>query len=191
LVLYHGIFGPDRGIENLIAAMSRPDLNDAHLALLGFGVLLPMITRLVADSPARARIHVLDAVPPSELESWVAGADVEAIPIQRSTLNHYLSTPNKLFEALAVGVPVVVSDFPAMRSVVLDDPGGPLGATCRPEDPGSIAEVLGRLLRLPPEERAALRLRCAQASRSRWNWERESTALLELYGTLAEDIARK
>ena len=49
---------------------------------------------------------------PTELLDWVAAADVVAMPIQPSTLNHRLTTPNKLFEALAAGVPVVASDLP-------------------------------------------------------------------------------
>ena len=54
------------------------------------------------------------AVPPEELLPWVAAADVVAMPIQPTTLNHRLTTPNKLFEALAAGVPVVASDLPGM-----------------------------------------------------------------------------
>ena len=80
------------------------------------------------------RVHVLPAVPPDELCAWVASADVGVMAIQPSTLNHRLSTPNKLFECLAAGVPVVASDFPEMRRIVCDDPVGPLGVVAAPDD---------------------------------------------------------
>ena len=56
-----------------------------------------------ADPRYGGRLHVLAAVPPDELLDWVVDADVGVMPIQTSTLNHYLSTPNKLFECLAGG----------------------------------------------------------------------------------------
>ncbi|MFI5261189.1 MAG: glycosyltransferase, partial [Candidatus Limnocylindrales bacterium] len=95
-----------------------------------------------------------------------------------------LSTPNKLWEALAAGVPVVASDFPAMRHIVLDDPAGPLGAVCDPTDPTALAAALGGLLALEPAARAALRARVHQAATERWNWERQLAVVLREYGAL-------
>ena len=124
------------------------------------------------------RLHVLAAVPPDELLPWVASADVDVLPIQPSTLNHRLSTPNKLFESLAAGVPVVVSDFAEMHRIVLDDPAGPLGAVCDPSDVDAVAAAIavasssGRRRR-----RSELRARCLTAAHERWNWETEVSRL--------------
>jgi len=111
------------------------------------------------------------------------------MPIQDSTLNHRLSTPNKLFEALAAGVPIVASDLPELRRIVMDDPAGPLGVLCDPTDPTSIAAAIEGLLGRPPDERAALRERCLGAARDRWNWETESARLVDLYADLAASKA--
>ena len=85
---------------------------------------------------------------------------------------------------LAVGVPVVVSDFPVMRRVVLDDPAGPLGGVCDPARPESIATAISTIIELPADERAALGARCLQAAHERWNWEGESSRLIALYAEL-------
>ena len=183
LILYHGALGPNRGIEQLVAALSEPGMASVHLALLGFGD----VARLGVDPAAPrsdGRVHVLDAVPPSELLEWVAGADVDVMPLQRSTLNHWLCTPNKLWESLAAGVPVVVSDFPVMRGIVLDDPAGPLGGVCQPDDPSSIATAIRAIVEEPADERAGIRARCRLAADERWNWETESARLVELYASL-------
>lgn len=188
-ILYHGAFMANRGIEELSEAMLRPGLGLGHLALLGYGPARERIDALAGDARFGGRIHVLDAVSPRELLGWVAGADVDVMPIQRSTLNHWLGTPNRLWESLAAGVPVVASDFPVMHRVVLEDPAGPLGAVCDPSSPDSIAAAVRSILELPAPERAALRERCLHAAHARWNWETEGARLLELYADLAPPAA--
>jgi glycosyltransferase involved in cell wall biosynthesis len=184
IALYHGGFSLHRGIEELAAAILEPGMERVHAVYLGYGSLRPMLDRLADDSRYGGRLHVLDAVPPDELLPWVASANVGVMPIQASTLNHRLSTPNKLFEGLAAGLPVVVSDFPAMRGIVLDDPDGPLGAVCRPDDPVDLARAIRSIVELPSAEYEDLRLRCLAAAHARWSWEGESAGLVSLYEDL-------
>lgn len=183
IVLYHGGLEPERGIEQLLAADGLPA--EAHIVLLGYGQLREALSaRLAADGVLAARVHLLDPVPPEELLPWVASADIAAMPIQPTTLNHRLATPNKLFEALGAGVPVVASDFPAMRVIVIDDPEGPLGAVCDPADPAAIGAALGDLLALDEPARADLRARCLRAAHARYAWETQVEVLLATYTAL-------
>jgi glycosyltransferase involved in cell wall biosynthesis len=189
IALYHGGFSAHRGLEELAAAILVPGLERVQAVYLGYGSQRAMLDELAADSRYGGRIHVLDAVSPGELGPWVASADVGVIAIQASTLNHRLSTPNKLFEGLAAGLPVVVSNFPEMREIVLGDPLGPLGGVCRPDDPVDIARAISSILDAPPAERAALRGRCLAAAHARWNWEAEVDGLRRLYADLASTPA--
>jgi glycosyltransferase involved in cell wall biosynthesis len=182
LILYHGGFMRDRGLPELIAAIREPGLETAHLALMGSGAMEPEIGRLAADPPVAGRVHVLPPVPPAELLDWVASADVGAMPNQPRTLNERLSTPNKLFECLAAGTPVVSSDFPERRRIILDDPDGPLGAVCDPTDPASIAGALRSILDLGPSAGAELRARCRRAASARYDWATQLEILVALYG---------
>jgi len=181
LVLYHGGFLPDRGLPELIAALGEPGLERAHLVLLGSGPLEPLLAELAAAPAAGGRVHLLAPVPPDALLAWVASADVAAMPNQPRTRNERLSTPNKLFEALAAGVPVVSSDFPERRHILLDDPEGPLGRVCDPTDRAALAAALRELLDLPPAERAALRARILRAAHARYTWEAQLPVALRVY----------
>ncbi|MGZ6272308.1 MAG: glycosyltransferase [Candidatus Limnocylindrales bacterium] len=183
VVLCHGGFQPGRGLEETAAAMLEPGLDGAHLVFLGFrpGVLEPIL----ADGRLEERVHYLPGVLPAEVTAWVAGADVDVMAILPADLNSILSTPNKLFESLAAGVPVVSSDFPERRRIVLGDPAGPLGALCDPAQPASIAAAIRSVLELDAASRAELRARCLSAAHERWNWEQEGARLVGLYAELA------
>ena len=179
VVVYQGGFSRDRGIEQLIAAIA--DVPGAVLVLLGYGPLQAEFERVAADPATGGRVRVLPAVPPTELLDWIASADVVAMPIQPTTLNHRLTTPNKLFEALAAGVPVVASDLPGMAPIVSETGCGVL---VDPTDPAAIAAALRDVLSRPPDEMAAWGDRCSAAARGTYNWERQMAGLLLEYGRL-------
>ena len=179
VVVYQGGFSRDRGIEQLIAAIA--DVPDATLVLLGYGSLQAELDRVAADPATGGRVRILPAVPPTELLDWIASADVVAMPIQPTTLNHRLTTPNKLFEALAAGVPVVASDLPGMAPIVRETGCGVL---VDPTDPTPIAAALREVLATPPDEMTEWRARCSEAARETYNWERQMDVLLAEYGRL-------
>jgi len=191
VILYHGGFQRDRGLEVLAEAMTDTRLDAAHLVLLGFGPLEASLQTLAAEPRFGGRIHVLSAVPPDELLERVASADVSAMPNQPRTENERLSTPNKLFESIAVGTPVVSSDFPERRAIVIDDPDGPLGAVCDPTRPELLGEALAGVISLPADAMADLRARCQRAAHERYNWEIESARLLGVYEGLWEARATR
>ena len=180
LVLFHGNLGEDRGIERIVGLLEAGRLSDAHFACLGNGSLTGWLRERAATGPAAGRLHVLPAVHPSELPPLVASADVGAVLQMPADLNLRLSTPNKLWECLAVGTPVIASDFPEIRRVVAGWPGGPLGALCDPTDHDAIAAALEGLLG-DPTALVAARERCLSASAERWNWEVEGAALVALH----------
>jgi glycosyltransferase involved in cell wall biosynthesis len=180
IVLYHGGLFPDRGIEQLIAALGRLG-PEVHLVLLGYGVLEPELRRQAMDPALGGRLHVLPAVPPAELLDWVASADIAAMPIQPSTLNHRLTTPNKLFEAMAAGVAVVASNLPGMAAIV-EETG--CGVTCDPADPKAIAGAIRAILELPDDARLAMRERALAAARGPYAWETQVDVLLAEYSRL-------
>ena len=181
----HGLLSSGRGIDHLLEAILQPELHHAHLALMGYGELRTTLSARSTEARFGGRLHILDPVAPADLLPWVASADVGAMPMSRETLNLYLSTPNKLFECLAAGTPVVVSDYPAVRAIVAGDRDRPLGAVCDPSDSGSVMRAILSILDLDAQASVDLRQRCEAAARDRWNWELESDKLIAAYEALA------
>jgi glycosyltransferase involved in cell wall biosynthesis len=184
VILYHGGFSAHRGLEELLLAIRDPRLTAAHLVFLGYGPLEATLRAAAAEPALAGRVHVLKAVAPEVLDRWVSGADVGMCTVLPSTLNHCISTPNKLFESIGAGVPVVGSDFATMRDILLGDPDGPLGAVCDPTSTQAVATAIHSILSMSPADRAALRARCIRAAATRWNWEAQASRLTELYRSL-------
>jgi glycosyltransferase involved in cell wall biosynthesis len=136
---------------------------------------------MASIAPHLGRVLLMGAVPPGELLDWVACADVAAMPIQASTLNHRLTTPNKLFEAMAAGVPSVVSDLQGMSAIVRETGCGVL---VDPTRPAEIGRAIESILDQSEEDWLAWRARCVAAAHDRYNWETQVQRLIDEYGRL-------
>jgi glycosyltransferase involved in cell wall biosynthesis len=181
VMLYQGAVKEDRGIEQSVAAIML--VPDACLVLLGFGQQFERYRALAASDAYRGKLYVADAVPPDRLLEWTASADVMVMAIPDTSLNHRFTTPQKLFEAIAAGVPVVASDLPGMSRIVRETGCGEL---CDPQDPASIAAALRRILEAPPEVRAAYGSRALEAAETTYNWERQLSVLGGVYARLLD-----
>ena len=181
IILSHGFLAPHRGIEMLLDVVRAPGLELAHVVLLGLGPARAEYLAAASRMGIGERVHLLDAVPPSELIRWVASADIGAVLHPGTRLNDRNKTPNKLFECIAAGTPVVASDFPLMRDFVMGDPAGSLGILCDPTSVENVAGALRSLLDLDPSAMQALRERCSTAGRERLNWQVEAGGLVSLH----------
>jgi glycosyltransferase involved in cell wall biosynthesis len=178
LAIAHGGFQADRGFEELLEA-AQP-IEDIAVVFLGYGPLESRY-RAIAEGPWRGRLVVLPAVDPDDLSAWLAGADFAVCLIQPSTLNHRLSTPNKLFEAIAAGLEVLASDLPAISEVVR---GRQLGLLVDPRDIPAIRAALRELAGRHEDQRQEARARAFAAADADLNWEHEFQALLAAYDSL-------
>ncbi len=182
IVLYQGAFRVDQGIEELVAATDDPAFlaTGAIAAFLGFGQLEPWLRAEAARRPDR--MAVLPAVPEAELLDWTAGADVAFVGAPPRTINQRLTLPNKLFQALMAGVPIVVGTGTEHCRLALAEA---VGRCCDVDSPASIAAAIAELLAPEPAERRALRAHCRSVALERYSWEATRGGLVELYRRLA------
>ena len=179
VVMYQGQLALERGIEQSMAAIL--EVPDAVLVLLGFGALQESLERQVAAAPWKGRVFVLPPVAPDDLLAWTASADVSVMAIQGTTENHRYTTPQKLFESIAAGVPVVASDLPGMAGIIA---GTPIGVLCDPASSASIAGAIRAILDEAPAARAARREAVLRIARDQYNWEAQVETLFAVYASL-------
>lgn len=94
--------------------------------------------------------------------------------------NHINSLPNKMFEYMAAGLPVLCSDFPDWHEIVVK---GNIGLGGDPLDPGSIARLM-RQITADPQTARQLGSRGRDLVSTRYRWENEAEKLVGLYGNL-------
>jgi glycosyltransferase involved in cell wall biosynthesis/SAM-dependent methyltransferase len=181
VVLHLGAIQPHRGIEELIAAMAS--VRRAALVVVGDGPRKAACEALAAGQLHADRIHFLPAAPPHDLLPLNASADVHAIPVKPSTVNHRYNTPTKLFDAMGAGTPVVASDLPGMAPIVRDVG---FGVLCDPSSPDDIARAIREVLDAPPARLAAMRGAARAAATGAYAWQLQVERLLDLYATLDE-----
>jgi glycosyltransferase involved in cell wall biosynthesis len=189
IVLFLGKLGRERGLE--IAAEAVLRLRDAALVMLGATVNPQWDAALAARSrePRFAGRHVvLPPVHPDDVRIWAASADASIIAVPANSLNQRLSTPNKFWESLAAGTPVVIGrELQVMRQIVEADR---LGAIADPSDPDDVARALAEVLEQPAEAYEAMRQRCLTVTRERYNWETAVEPYLELVAGLVPQSTR-
>ncbi len=178
IVLYQGHLLTHRGIEQSMDAIL--EVPDAVLVLMGIGKR-ERFADLVAGPTYAGKVFFLEPVPPQELLIWTASSDVMVMAIQPNSDNHQHTTPQKLWEAMAAGVPVVASDMPGMASVVRETG---CGEVCDPTSPASIASAIGRILDGGPDAVRAMGDRGLAAAHDRYNWEVQAQVLDGVYGRL-------
>lgn len=172
LFLYLGGLAGGRGIENMLAAFAAPGIVH-HLLVLGNGPLRGAVELACARC---SRLHYLPAVPPDKVLAHAAGADVGISMAEDTCLNNRYCLPNKLFESLIVGLPMLVSDLPDQRHLVESYRAG---WTCTPD----VTSIVAALTAIDRGGWTAVRTSLAERTRE-LGWHHEAAILTELYDSL-------
>ena len=174
ILLYQGGFSKNRGIELCIKAMNQ--LTDAyHLVLLGDGDIKGALERLVEEEKLSSRVHFHPKVPPSEILSLTKEADIGLVMYENVSENNYYSTPNKIFEYMLMGLPVVSSNHPG-KAYLLEEYDFGIAVD---ENEQAIVNGIEAI-----QQRSNYYVqKCYEASKV-LNWPNESKKLIHLYNEL-------
>ena len=177
LMVYSGTISHARGIDTLVRGLAF--LPEAHLVIVSVPFPHPSVPALLAiadEVGAADRIHVVPPVDQGELIHYISGADVAVHPMPGGSPNHDQALPNKLFEYVHAGLPLVVSDARLMADFVTKHHVGEVFVA---GDPRSFADAVTRVLGSPagdPERLAALA--------RQFSWQGQEQEIVDYYNSL-------
>jgi glycosyltransferase involved in cell wall biosynthesis len=164
----------DRGGEELIEAVNQT--KNVSLLIVGSGDLIDKLKNRVAELGIQFKVKFISKVPWEELMRYTKSADIGLTLDKNNNDNYNFSLPNKLFDYINSGIPVIASNLPEVKKLLLRYKCGVLINDVSPEDiTSAICE-----LRDNPSRLAEMRANSIKAS-AELNWEIESEKIKALY----------
>jgi glycosyltransferase involved in cell wall biosynthesis len=146
-LIHAGVLYGDRTAESLLTALARPELRGrVRLELVG---AIDARTRRATASASGVEVLVEPPVSWEEATQRMAAADIVVV-INAPGTGGDVAVPSKLYEALALGQPVLVLGRQGGDSARLLDKLGQGAGLAPPDDPAAIASAIDRLLTSPP-----------------------------------------
>jgi len=180
VILYQGWFSSERNLESLVlSAGLLPD--DTYLVMIGYGDHERKLRDLLQGKAFADKVRFLGQVQPDRLLSLTAGADLGVVPYQPVDLNHKYSSPNKFFEYVQMGVPVIAHRLPFFET--MESRFGVV-KTGDISTPRGMAKTINALLQ-SPDQLIRMREACRSAA-AELSWRKESKKLLEAYRSLPD-----
>ena len=181
-LVYAGRFSIDRGMVVIANALQR-------LAAQGMRPRLRLLGTWTSQTEEQAfwqamaglesQVDMVGWVQFDHVPAQLAAADV-ALAVLQPIERYTVALPVKLFEYMACGLPVIISDFPANRAVVA---GADCGILVDPSDGDAVAAAIARLIADPAEARR-LGANGRRAFELQYNWQALEMKLLALYAAL-------
>lgn len=167
-LLYVGRLDRVKRLDDAIMALSREELAQAVLHVVGRGPYRDRLRKLATHAGVASRVRFHGFVPDAEVAAMAAGANCFLLPSAAE------GGPTVLIEMLLMGCNVVASDIPANRAILAAAgwteglyPLGDVDALA-----ATVKDIAGR--RMPPD--------VTERARECFTWERRTSLILELYG---------
>ena len=164
----------DRGAEELVEAMKY--LTDYLLLIVGGGDVIPDLKKIVSEKNLKDCVWFITKQPIEILRKYTAASNLGITLDKANNINYKLSLPNKLFDYIHAGIPVLSSDLPELKNIVV---GYNIGKICLDHDPKNISSLIEEMLS-SVEQIKTWEDNTAIAARE-LNWDKEKERLLSIF----------
>ncbi|HZU68977.1 MAG TPA: glycosyltransferase [Ktedonobacteraceae bacterium] len=180
IALYQGNLD-SRGLHLLIYAARFIDPGIV-IVMMGQGANQADLEALIAREGVGERVKIIPPVPYAELLTWTASADIGLVvysPVSTLTItpNIQMCLPNKLFEYLMAGLPVLASRLDAVADIITTYNVGCIVDSLEPDD---IGQAINRML-ANHDALARMKSNAKAATRHDLCWENEGRRLIDFY----------
>jgi glycosyltransferase involved in cell wall biosynthesis len=183
IALYQGYLQPDRGLSSLVLAAAHLD-PDKVIVMMGdsYGTTESELRRLIQLEHVEDRVKIIPAVPYDCLLDWTAAADIGLILLPADySISIRKCLPNKFFEYLMAGIPILSAELDAVAELVRRYDVGTMVSTL---DPACIGAAINKLLD-DSEARARIRENALSlVHEAGLYWEEEQKKLVTCYSDL-------
>lgn len=179
LVVYVGLISAARCLTKILNAL--PYTQNIHFACVGphYQPVVEELDKLAISINKTHYFHILPAVPYHEVSHFISSADAGIVILDNLCLSYEHAMPNKFFETLCAGLPMVMSNQKEMRALAEHHK---LGVFVKDTSPKEIAKAISKLqsdykIYKPSTEKT-------RALRAKFGWEAQEKKLLSLYKNL-------
>ncbi|MCF8334725.1 MAG: glycosyltransferase, partial [Bacteroidales bacterium] len=146
------------------------------LVIVGSGDVIDILKKNVNDLGLEEKIRFIPKVPFQKLKAYTANADFGLTVDKDTNINYRYSLPNKLFDYIHAGIPVIASRLTEIEKIITRYN---IGTFIENHDPGHIAEVLNNAVK-DKEQQATWKQNLAKAKKE-LVWENEEITLQQIY----------
>ncbi len=174
ILIYQGAINVNRGIELMVNTMKYID--NANLYIIGYGDIFTEIEQLINQESLTDKVKLLGEIPLEKLQGYTQQADLGLSLEEDKGLNYRFSLPNKLFNYIHAGLPVLVSNLPEMKNLVTQYQ---LGEIIEKHDSKHIAEKIKTMLN--DAEKMKTWSENSKKAALELNWEKEKQVIANLF----------
>jgi len=182
LIMQGAGINESRGAEELVYSMIFLNPSDFHLIIIGGGDVFGKLEKMIEQHQLSEKITLISKVPFTLLSCFTRKAHLGISIDKPSVANHKYSLPNKLFEYLHAGVPVLASRLIEQERIINEYDVGTFIEDYNPEHiAGKIKEIFSEPETLNRWKQNTCRLR------EELNWENESKIVIDIFKQVERD----
>jgi glycosyltransferase involved in cell wall biosynthesis len=185
-VIYFGAVTQHMGLETLVKAVASLNADGENIVgiIAGDGPMLEELKKIAANERGGESVRFLGRLDRSRIPRLLSVCDASAIIYNKTSPIMWMATPNKLFESMVFGIPIIASNFGMIARMVTE---ANCGLLADPIEPESVAEAIRKLSR-DPSLRSQLSRNGIDAMRTKYSWERIEQTLSNAMVKLAPNV---